>query len=156
MAADRFSLDAGILFCAVDRAAGERHRIATQLVTRALDGDCILSLQAVTEFFAAVTRKEKMLLSDAAQLVRDWISIFPVVSPTATNLDAALVLVTAGRAELAQATQIACLEANECCVLLSEDFDGKARIGQVEIVNPFARSLPAPLAFLLAEANDDD
>ena len=63
---------------------------------------------------------------------------------------------TAVRAELAQAAQIACLEANECYVLLSEDFDGKARIGQVEIVNPFARSLPAPLAFLLAEANDDD
>lgn len=156
MAADRFSLDAGILFCAIDRAAGEKHRIAAQLVTKALDGDCILSLQAVTEFFAAVARKEKMPLGDAAQLVRDWISIFPVVSPTATTLDAALALVTAGRAELAQATQIACLEANECHLLLSEDFDGKARLGQVEIVNPFTRGLPAPLAFLLAEPNDDD
>lgn len=156
MAVDRFSLDAGILVYAVDRAAGEKHRIAAQLVTRALDGDCVLSLQAVTEFFAAVTRKDKMPLSDAAPLVRDWISIFPVVSPTATNLDAALALVTAGRADLAQATQIACLEANDCYLLLSEDFDGKARIGQVEIVNPFARSLPGPLAFLLAETNDDD
>jgi predicted nucleic acid-binding protein len=156
MAADRFSLDAGILFYAVDRAAGEKHRIAVQLVTRALDGDCILSLQAVTEFFAAVTRREKIPLSDAAQLVRDWISIFPVVSPTATNLDAALALVTAGRAELAEATQIACLEANECHLLLSEDFDGKAHLGQVEIVNPFARPLPKPLSFLLTEAGDDD
>ena len=156
MAADRFSLDAGILFCAIDRAAGEKHRIAARLVTKALDGDCILSLQAVTEFFAAVTRKEKMPVSDAAQLVRDWISIFPVVSPTAATLDAALALVTAGRAELAQATQVACLEANECHLLLSEDFDGKARVGQVEIVNPFTRDLPAPLAFLLAEPSDDD
>ncbi len=156
MGVDRFSLDAGILVQAVDRAGGEKHRIATQLVTKALDGDCILSLQAVTEFFATVTRGEKMSLSDAAQLVRDWISIFPVVSPTAANLDAALALVTAGRAELAQATQIACLEANECYLLLSEDFDSKARLGQVVIVNPFARDLPEPLAFLLAEPSDDD
>jgi predicted nucleic acid-binding protein len=156
MTADRFSLDAGILFYAVDRSAGEKHRIAAQLVTKALDGDCILSLQAATEFFAAVTRKDKMSAAEAAQVVRDWISVFPVVSPSAANLDAALAHVTAGRAELAEATQIACLEANECHLLLSEDFQGKARLGQVEIVNPFARALPKPLAFLLAEAGDDD
>jgi predicted nucleic acid-binding protein len=156
MTADRFSLDAGILFYAVDRTAGEKHRIAAQLATKALDGDCILSLQAVTEFFGAVTRKGKMPLGDAAQALRDWISIFPVVSPTAANLDAALALVTAGRAELAGATQIACLEANECHFLLSEDFGGKARLGQVEIVNPFTRALPKPLAFLLTEVGDDE
>jgi predicted nucleic acid-binding protein len=156
MTADRFSLDASILFYAVDRSAGEKHRIAAQIVTKALDGDCILSLQAVSEFFVAVTRKEKMPLGDAAQALRDWISIFPVVSPTAANLDAALALVTSGRAALAEATQIACLEANECHLLLSEDFDGKARLGQVAIVNPFARALPKPLTFLLAEAGDDD
>jgi predicted nucleic acid-binding protein len=155
MAADRFSIDAGILFYAVDRSAGEKHRIASQLVTKALDGDCVLSLQAVTEFFTAVTRKGKTPLSDVAQIVRDWISIFPVISPTAAHLDAALALVTAGRAELAQATQIACLEAHECHFLLSEDFGGKARMGHVEIVNPFVHSLPKSLTFLLEEANDD-
>ncbi|HWA45151.1 MAG TPA: PIN domain-containing protein [Hypericibacter adhaerens] len=156
MAIDRFSLDAGILFYAIDRSAGEKHRMASQLVARALDGDCILSLQAVTEFMAAVTQKGKMPSNEAAQIVRDWISIFPVVSPTAADLDAALALVTAGRAALAEAMLVACLQAHECHLLLSEDFAGKSKLGQVEIVNPFARPAPKSLAFLLEEAGSDE
>ena len=153
MTSERFSLDANILFYAVDRASGNKHAIATRLAARSLDADCILTLQALTEFFAAITRKQKMSAPDAAHLVRSWMSIYPVVAPTETTLNAALLLVTGGRASIWDATLIACLEANDCRYLLTEDMQAGARMGDVEIVNPFVGNLPKALAFLLS---DDD
>jgi len=151
MKSERFSLDANILFYAVDRASGQKHAIATRIAARSLDADCILTLQALTEFFAAITRKKKMSASEAAHLVRNWMSIYPVVPPTEGTLNAALQLVTTGRASIWDATLIACLQANDCHYLLSEDMRTGSRLGEVEIVNPFTGSLPRALEHLLSD-----
>ena len=151
MTSERFSLDANILFYAVDRAAGHKHAVATRLAARSLDADCILTLQALTEFFAAITRKKRMSAADAARLVRSWMSIYPVVPPTEGTLNAALELVTTGRASIWDATLIACLQANDCRYLLSEDMQTGSRLGEVEIVNPFTGSLPRALEHLLSD-----
>ena len=59
MADKRFTLDTNILVYAVDRDAGDRHGTAIDLVDKAAEQDCILTLQALSEFFYAVTVKER-------------------------------------------------------------------------------------------------
>ena len=71
MSGRRFTLDTNLLVYAVDRDAGERHHRAIDIVDRAVDQDCVLTLQVLAEFFHAVTRKGKLPIADAAERVKD-------------------------------------------------------------------------------------
>ena len=62
MTVERLCLDANILFYAIDADAGERQQRAREIVSRAALGDCFLSLQTLSEFFASTTRKGNLAL----------------------------------------------------------------------------------------------
>ena len=81
----RFSLDTNILVCAVDRDAGERHERSTELMGRAAQRDCVLTVQALAEFFHATTRKNLLEPSRATAFVRDWLDVFHVTSRQPTR-----------------------------------------------------------------------
>ena len=76
----RFSLDTNILVYAVDRDGGERHWLSMELVGRAARRDCVLTVQALAEFFHATTRKNLLVPSEAGRFVRDWLEVFEVAS----------------------------------------------------------------------------
>ena len=80
MTAERWSLDTNILVYAVDRDAGEKHRIAVELLDALTEQDCVLSLQALAEFFHVVTRKGHVPTVEAAGIVNDWSILFPVIA----------------------------------------------------------------------------
>ncbi len=69
MRVKRISLDTNILVYAMDRDAGERHMLAMEVLDQAVESDCILTTQALGEFFHVVTRKNGMPAKDAAQQV---------------------------------------------------------------------------------------
>lgn len=148
---ERFSLDANILFYVFDRKAARKHEIASRIVTRAVGGNCILALQAITEFFAAVTRKKAVPIAEAAATAQNWTELFPTVAPTDASMQAALELAAKGKIAIWEATLLSCLDANECAYLLTEDLQ-QGKVGRMKIVNPFTSTLPEPLEFLL----DDD
>jgi predicted nucleic acid-binding protein len=60
MTGHRFSIDTNILVYNIDKDAGTRHEQSRPLVDALVDRDCVLTLQALAEFFHAVTRKNKM------------------------------------------------------------------------------------------------
>lgn len=148
---ERFSLDASVLFYVIDRKAARKHELAQKIATRALEGNCILALQVVTEFFAAVTRKRAMPYAEAAATAQQWMEVFPTVAQSDATVQAALDLAAGGRLAIWDATLLTCLEANDCRYLLTEDVRAGARVGRVKIVNPFVAALPEPLEFLLAD-----
>ena len=76
----RFSLDTNILVYAVDRDAGERHERSRDLLGRAARRDCVLTVQALAEFFHAMTRKNLLEPGRASAFVRDWLDVFHVTS----------------------------------------------------------------------------
>ena len=86
----RLSLDTNILVYAMDRDAGERHALASEIVDRAVDSDCVLTLQSLCEFYAAVTGKGKMPRKEAEAQINDWLELFPVASATPKSLVKAL------------------------------------------------------------------
>ena len=53
----RFTLDTNILVYALDRQSGYRHTLSSRIIARALLADCWLTLQSISEFYAATTRK---------------------------------------------------------------------------------------------------
>src|SRR5712691_7848060 len=74
---ERFTLATNLLVYAMDSTAGVRHQLACDIVRRAVRLDCWLTLKAVSEFYAATSRKGIVSLADAAAQAADWLELFP-------------------------------------------------------------------------------
>lgn len=150
MTTERFSLDTNILVYAADRAAGERHERALEILDRAVRRDCVLTLQALAEFFQVTTRKRMVARADAATQLRDWATGFPTVAADPDALLTALGFAVDGRFGLWDALLLATAARHGCEVLLSEDMQDGARFGGVTILDPFiGAELPERVARLL-------
>jgi predicted nucleic acid-binding protein len=142
MSGERFSLDTNVLVYAVDIDAGERHGRLRELVDRAIDVDCVLTLQVLGEFFHAVTRNGRKPTREAAEQVRDWQTLFPVVAAQAEDFDRAVMAVlrhglTFWDAMLWSTAKAACVT-----VLLTEDFQRDRVLEGVRFRNPFGGTDP--------------
>jgi predicted nucleic acid-binding protein len=140
MSADsaRFTLDTNVLIYSADGAAGMRHQLAIEIVSRAARSNCWLMLQAISEFYSAVTRKAIMPKDRAVALAGYWLDLFPHAAASAHAVRAALGDALAGRASYWDALLVATAGEVGCAVMLSEDLADGATLSGVEIHNPFA------------------
>jgi predicted nucleic acid-binding protein len=138
-ASSRFTLDAKLLVYSVDLDAGARHQLALRVVDKAPEADCWLTLQSLSEFYAAVTRK-RIMSADAGAQVNDWLSIFPLIAASASAVRAALADAVARRASYWDALLIATAGEGGCTLILTEDLRHGASLGSVKIHNPFTRN----------------
>jgi predicted nucleic acid-binding protein len=146
----RFSVDTNVLIYAADRAAGERHERALEILDKAVRRQCVLTLQALAEFFHLTTRKRVVARAEAAAQLRDWTTEFPTVSADSAALWTALEFVVDGRFGWWDALLQATAERHGCEVLLSEDMQDGVRFGGVTVLDPFAGDeLPEAVAALL-------
>jgi predicted nucleic acid-binding protein len=140
MSVERFTLDTNILIYSIDSKAGGRHRIARQIVDLAATRNCWLTLQAISEFYAAATRKGHMPPDEAAAQANDWLDLFPCLSPTPTTVRSALGTAALGRASYWDALLVATAAEGGCTAILTEDLDDRGLLGGVRIVNPFGKN----------------
>lgn len=145
----RFSLDTNILVYAVDRDAGERHERSKKLMRRAAHRDCVLTVQALAEFFHATTRKNLLDPSLASAFVRDWIDVFQVASADEAALVNAMGAVAERRLSFWDAMLWATAQQIGCAAILSEDMQHGQHLSGVEFINPFAANAADRLATLL-------
>jgi len=152
MSGERFTLDTNILVYSLDRAAGDRRERAERIIDQARRCDCWLTLQSVSEFYVAVTRKRLVRQSEAAAQAYDWLEMFSTVAPSANAIRAALASTGTGRASYWDTLLIATAAEAGCTAILTEDMaDGSALHG-VRILNPFAGdAIPSAVLALLAE-----
>lgn len=147
----RFSLDTNILIYAVDRDAGDRHARARTIVGQAARCDCVLTVQALAEFFHATTRKNLLEPSRAGAFVRDWLDVFPLAAADDAALVDAMDAVAEHRLSFWDAMLWATARQAGCAAILSEDMQHGRRLSGVEFTNPFAVDAEARLAQLLRE-----
>ncbi len=134
----RFSLDTNILVYAVDRDAGERHRRSRELIEQSARCDCVLTLQALAEFFHATTRKTLLEPERASVFVRSWLEVFPAISANESDLADAIDAVGEHRLSFWNAMLWAAARRAGCSAILTEDMQHGRRLGGVEFVNPFS------------------
>ena len=144
----RFTFDTNILVYAIDSQAGERHRMALDLVRRSSGRDCVVTLQALAELFRALTGKHRISPVDAAGIVQDWRDAVPVFAADEMCLTDAIDAVVAHSWSFWDAMIWATAKRAGCRLLLSEDGQDGRTFGGVTIVNPFV----TPQSRLLAEA----
>ena len=143
MSVDRFSLDANVLFYAIDANDSRRHAIAAEVIERAaLDYDCIVALQAYCEFTAAATRKGRMTIEEAGAQVADWQTLFTTVYPTPGSLPQAIEAVAQHNLSFWDAMMWSVVKDNGGTVLLSEDLQDGRSLAGVRFRNPFSGEDP--------------
>jgi predicted nucleic acid-binding protein len=134
----RFSLDTNLLVYSVDSLAGPRHLAAIEIVDRAAECDCYLTLQALSEFYVVVTRKGMVPLPDAAAQAENWLGAFRCTAASPTAVRTALNDAATGRASYWDALLVATAREAGCAVLLTEDLGDGTDIGGLRIHNPFS------------------
>jgi predicted nucleic acid-binding protein len=148
--AERFTLDSNILVYALDSLAGEKHQRAVAVVDAASEHDCVLTIQALAEFFTVVARKGIVSPRSAAEQVEDWMTTFPLVAAGEGALQTALRLSVQGKLAFWDAMLLATAGQSGCDLVLSEDMHDGATIEGVLVRNPFAgRAIPRPIQQLL-------
>ena len=135
---ERFTLDTNILIYALDRQSGDRHFLAGVIIERARHADCWLTLQAISEFYAAVTRKRLVSVAGARDQALDWLSMFPTASASVDGVSAALGVAASGRASYWDALLIHTAAEAGCSAILTEDLADGATLARLRIINPFA------------------
>jgi predicted nucleic acid-binding protein len=133
----RFSLDANVLFYAMDRTDPVKYRRAVDIVGRSADADCVMTLQTLGEFFHSSSRKRPGERTTMAEQTRDWLELFPVVSSTPKLLPQALQLAEQGQVSFWDAMLVATVAEAGCTTLLSEDMADGVALGGVTVRNPF-------------------
>jgi predicted nucleic acid-binding protein len=133
----RFTLDTNVLVYAFDISEPERQRIATAIMRQSPRADCWLTLQSISEFYAAVTRRRLVSAPTAAAQAADWLDLFPSIAVSATAIRTALPLAVAGRASYWDALLVATAAEAGCTVVLTEDMADGAMLAGVRIHNPF-------------------
>lgn len=141
MTGERFTIDSNILIYAFERSAGERQSVAAQIVDDAVYGPCVLTLQALSEFFHVATRKGRLGVTEAAAQVRDWQVMFPVVAAMPSTLIRAIDAVSTHGLVFWDAMLWACAREAGCTLLLSEDFQHGRVLDGVRFHNPFLEPL---------------
>jgi predicted nucleic acid-binding protein len=146
MTAQRITLDTNLLVYAVDTGAKEKHAKAQRLVELALKVDCVLTLQALSEFYFAVTRKGKLPAAEAKAQVEAWQEVFPVVVATPSTLNRAMTAAVSQQIGFWDALLWATARDAGVTLLLSEDLSSGSVLAGVRIVNPLThKDLPGLL-----------
>ena len=145
----RFSLDTNILVYAVDRDAGDRRDLALEIIGQSARGNCVLTLQALAEFFHATTRKRLLSASQARSLIGDWRSVFTIVMADTNALIDAMDTVSEHGISFWDAMLWATARQAGCSALVSEDLQDGRRLGGIEIINPFSQDRMSRLQLLL-------
>lgn len=145
----RFSLDTNVLVYAVDRDAGERHRLSRELIGQAARCDCVLTVQALAEFFHATTRKNLLDIERAGAFLHNWREVFEVTAADDSALIEAVDAVREHRLSFRDAMLWATARKSGCSAILTEHMQHGRRLGGVAFLNPFAADAAARLAPLL-------
>lgn len=132
----RISIDSNILIYAIE-PSDMRAASARRIMIAAAIVDCVLTNQAIGEFFEIVRRKRVTTIASARQVAADWQLLFPIAPTSTDHLIAATRLVERYRLQFWDSVILAVSKELDVKYLLSEDMQNGAQIDGVTVVNPF-------------------
>lgn len=136
----RISLDANVLVYGVDASDVARHRVARRVISLAAQRDCVLTLQALAEFYFVATRKGKLAAEEARAQVDALRALFALVLPSGKTLNRAIEASRRHQLAFWDAMLVAVAREAGVSILLSEDLQDGQLIEGVRCVNPFTKS----------------
>ncbi|MEZ2347190.1 PIN domain-containing protein [Terriglobus sp. RCC_193] len=140
MSAERYTLDANIIFYALDADASRKHMIAQALLHAALRNDCVLTLQALAETYHAISRKAPSRVEESSHILEDLASFVPVVHADFKAFTDAMHGQRTRRTQFWDTMLWATAKKHGCKIILTEDAQDRPQIGGVRYLDPFRAS----------------
>ena len=135
----RAFVDTNVLVYAHDSGAGDRHRIARDLIERLwAERGGVLSTQVIQEFYVNVRRRAQRPISppEARRLVDDYLT-WEIVVNDAASIREAIAIEERYRLTFWDALVVHAANQSGAEILYSEDLGHGQVYGAVELVNPF-------------------
>jgi len=130
-------VDTNILIYAFDATAGDKRRVAVELITRLwFDRRGCISLQVLQEFYVAATRK-LILAPDQAVLQVSRLRRWRVHRPSVEDVLEAIELHRGHSVSFWDGLILRSAQASQCSILWTEDMSNGRRWGNLEVRNPF-------------------
>ncbi len=133
-----FTIDTNILIYTVDPGAKAKQASSISILRQAAGQDCRLTLQALTEFYRATTRKRMLVPVQAHDLIARWVTLFPQPIPLSP---AALLAASSPAAPSGFSFWDALLVTTAahagCLAVISEDMAPGAMLAGARIVRAF-------------------
>ena len=139
MSAERYTLDTNILFYAIDLDAGEKHRVASEIVAAADHRQAVLTLQSLGELYNAISRKRPSRMVHVQDFVAKSAILFDVVHALPEDLAEAILAHQQHNLSFWDAMLWATARRAGCRLILSEDLQDGRTLGGVIVRNPFAK-----------------
>lgn len=137
MSVERLTLDTNILIYAIDRDAKDKHERAISLVDQAISLDCVLTLQALSELYAAATRKKYATHDEVSSFIKELMVVFPIIESSKKTLSLALKMMEGHSLSFWDSMLWATAKEHGCSLIISEDFQDNFTLGGIKIRNPF-------------------
>ena len=139
-ATDRFFIDSNVLVYMYDTSELQKQSLAEELVSTLLEnGNAVLSVQVLGEFFASVTRRIRNPLSiGEAEAAIDRIGEIPALDIDSAMVRRAIATHSRYGTTYWDSLIIAAAERAGCSVILSEDYNTGQSYHGIVAVNPFA------------------
>jgi predicted nucleic acid-binding protein len=132
------TVDSNVFVYLYDDRAPEKAATAEVVVRALAERKSAVALQVVGEVQNVLRRKFKTPNWKAAQVGHNLLQAFETFSYSRDAVDRALGQLSTGRFSYWDALLLASADEAGCTTLLSEDMKSGDRLGNVEIVNPFA------------------
>jgi predicted nucleic acid-binding protein len=133
-------VDTNILVYAYDSSAGDKHKMAVELMSRLwASGDGIISSQVLQEYFVCVTRKivKPLDVRTAKEIVKDLLK-WKTVIVTGEILLEAIDILSVHKSSFWDSMIIASAIEGGARTILSEDLSNNQLIKGITIRNPFS------------------
>jgi predicted nucleic acid-binding protein len=132
------TVDTNVLVYAFDQREAMKQPLARAILEIMRERQMPLALQVCGEFYNVLTRKFDKAPRDAADLAKGLMVSYLLFANSPATVSRALDLASSGRLSFWDANLLAAAEAAGCDVLFSEDMADGTRVGDLEVVNPFA------------------
>lgn len=131
------TFDTNVLIYAADPESGDRHRTAKALIERVSRERSVLTMQALGEFYSAMTRKIRVPARTARAMTSAWRHLFDVVTADEAAYDLAFDSCERHSLSFWDALLWATSVRAGCTTILTEDFQDGRSLGGVTFLNPF-------------------
>ena len=141
-----YTLDANLLFYAVDSTAGTKPRLAVDLVISASRHTCVMTVQALGEAYFSFWRKHRERAEEARFLLTEVRETTKVVAASAEDFAEAMSEHESRQVQFWDALLWATARRHGCKTILTEDLQGSEIVGGVRYLNPFTAA-PRDIAY---------
>ena len=151
----RFAIDSNILVYAFIRDDPRKHRIASDIMVRAMLLDAVLAAQTVAEFLNVIRRKQPDLFAEARNQASRWHTTFDLLGTTAEHILKGAEFAARHRLQLWDSVIWQVVRSAHAVLFLTEDLQDHLAVEGMKVLNPFNPANGDELQGLLSSADHE-